>query len=220
MQHLNGLTTVIALTAALVSSAAVAGTTTRKAAALPIGTDVSNAYPGVTLSRHDYSEGLGHSVWPIKVKTCNWGDCSIAGPVHTYAMDFYKLNSFVECLELMKTEPPESTKCTGFFSVFNIQFASPTDFVEVEAHWRGDPPVMVAYDEADNLIAECRAPASCLTVVPLGITEHIGAIRITTTNRNIKRVVFGSAEHRVRGTHGLRRGQRGVGRRGAWVDRL
>lgn len=188
------------LLAAAIGCAATANavTVTRDAASYAVGADVTNAWPGVTLTRLRNVPGAttyAPTVSPAIIMECTtFGACPTIGTQRTIGDRAYNVFHYRGCYDANQLGLP-STECGRPFDVLNAQFAVPTDFVEFTATWGMDAPMMIAYDAAGNQIAQCFTGAigGCTSVLSFNVSyQGFGTIRIATTSSVIARVVVGT----------------------------
>lgn len=184
--------------AACCAATANAVTITRDAAAYAVGADVTNAWPGVTLTRlHNVPGSTTYApiVSPAIIMQCTtFGACPVIGTQRTIGATAFNAFHYRDCYNANQNGVP-STECGIPYDVLNAQFAAPTDFVEFTATWGFDAPMMIAYDSAGNQIAQCLTglPGGCTSVVKFAsVDKGFGTIRITTSSSVIARVVVGT----------------------------
>jgi hypothetical protein len=188
------------LLAAALGCAATANavTITRDAAAYAVGADVTNAWPGVTLTRLRNVPGAttyAPTVSPAIIMQCTtFGACPVMGTQRTIGDRAYNVFHYRDCYNANQNGLP-SGECGMPFDVLSAQFAVPTDFVEFTATWGFDAPMMIAYDTAGNQIAQCFTglPGGCTSVINFNsVDKGFGTIRITASSNVIARVVVGT----------------------------
>jgi hypothetical protein len=190
MRHLKLLSVVAAVTLA---AAAHAATVTREAKNHAVGSDVTTAYSGVTLSRQNYVAGGALQIHPLTIEQCTtFGICEITmAPLNTFGGQHWDLFNYRDCYNGLLVGYV-SWQCGNSHSVLSIEFTTPTDFVELTATWTADAPALIAYDSAGNQLSQCTEPASCLSSVLFEAYVYSGTIRATSSSSSIKRVIFAS----------------------------
>jgi hypothetical protein len=181
----------------LAATTAGAATLTKNPRAYAVGTDISNAYTGVTLTWLDNVPGtVGYAPTqnPVIVGICAHAACLLFDNAHTIGGNTYEAMDHRSCYNAnqLGMSVPE---CGSSYELLQATFDEPTDFVEF--HWTAlqDPPLMTAYNAAGAEISVCQPLGgnSCITThkfSPGG--EKMGTIRISLRTATIKKIVVGS----------------------------
>lgn len=155
-----------------------------------LGTDLSHVTPGVTLTRLVQPDNLGvfnPSVQPVYASGCGFNCPAFTGSV-TFGT-FLQGGSYERCFAGASIGTP----CRDDFSVLNIEFDTPTNFLELSFTTGVDYPLLLAYDVAGNLIQRCFAsfgnPGCATLSSPGGGTRGIAFFNHGTAD--IARVVVG-----------------------------
>jgi hypothetical protein len=188
----------LAIVSVLAASTAGAATITRNPRDFAIGTDVSSAFPGVTLTKLTSVPGAttyAPTLSPVTITNCaGYAACALFGSAYALSGNLHGASEHRNCYNA-NMAGFSSLHCGEPWAVLQATFDTPTDFVQF--HWTSlsDPPLMTAYDEAGNEILACGAygPASCMTTHQFSPGfELMGTIRLTSGSTKIKRVVIGS----------------------------
>ena len=180
------------------ASAANAEVYTANLSIIAPGTNVSTAFPGVTLRRLIGPSGA--TTWspvslPAVLATCTYGACPELSPALQIG------GQLTNGMEARRCYAGSTIACADGFQVLQATFTNPTDFVEFQYTAIIDPSLLVGYDAAGNEIVTCiitsvnsstaNGCAGGYLVSPGG--ELFGTIRLTSPTANIKRVITASA---------------------------
>lgn len=167
-----------------------------------VGADVSTAFTSLVLTRLANRAGtVGYA--PILagavVGRCTaYGVCPIVNPFGTIGGGTYLLQQYRNCYNANR-RGVASLDCREPYSALQVVFLVPTDFVEFQLTWLGDPPALLAYDAAGNEILTCLpsgatgTPAGGLTSFrELSTGAYLGTIRIRASAGRVTKVVVGS----------------------------
>lgn len=166
----------------------------------PVGTDISAAWPGVTLTLLTSGAGITYAprMSPAIVGACSYGACASSSPLNNVSGQLYYLWRYRTCYNATRAGF-RSSSCGYPWGVLEAVFSNPTDFVEFNTAWNFDAPAIIAYDAAGNEIQVCMpgftvgSTTGCLTAVEFQSgTEHFGVIRVATSSAIIARVVIGA----------------------------
>jgi hypothetical protein len=87
-----------------------------------------------------------------------------------------------------------STNCRDGFSVLEMLFDTPTDYLQIVTGWGSDPGSIMVYNSAGERLSYCRATSTGCpegSVVTEGIGEHFSTLTLQRGTADIARVVFG-----------------------------
>jgi hypothetical protein len=133
------------------------------------GTNLSSSIAGVGLSGYskDFSGGaVAHdAVYAASDPHCatNPSECKAVTGAHVFSKEsdgvedflggvWFEANAARHCFE--------ASLCSGGFSALLIDFATPTDFVEISGKFRSDSPLLYAFDASRNFLGGgcCTTP--------------------------------------------------------------
>lgn len=114
---------------------------------IPIGTDVSNLFDGVTLQRLTQLRSPTYSptASPVLIGGAPYYGNSPASFGSYWEMGF----GYDGCYA------GGTTACSFPFSLLELTFDSPTDYVQIVGDWGSDAPGLRAYDINGNLVSSC-----------------------------------------------------------------
>jgi hypothetical protein len=177
-------------------------------ATLAPGTDVSTAFPGVTLNlvRNDPAAGNYYSPVrsPVLVTPCAAEACTDWG--ETLALGSPVINGMVwdECHQAAMGGG-SSLSCAETWQVLEVVFDDEVAQVSIESVWTIDPPSMVAVDAAGNQVSSCRStgpgnptptatsPPGCLSWMQLAPFDTFrGTTTLDTGGMGITAIYFAS----------------------------
>ena len=158
-----------------------------------IGTDLSSLFTGVTMARLTQRDGSAFYD-PLA--------SGVFASEHHHAPDRLTLGPYSSPQEWAlcnqaTLEGRPSLSCLEGFSVLELRFDTPTNFVEITSAWFSDGPALQAYDVHGNEVARCWTPfggtgggcASTVAVPQFGTNSTTSTIQ--REQRDISRVVFG-----------------------------
>lgn len=188
--------------AAGISAVASAKVVTRNPLDYAVGADVSTAFTSLVLTRlanRAGTTGYAPMLESARVGRCTgYGVCPIINPLGTMGGGTYLLQQYRNCYNANR-RGVASIDCREPYSALQVVFLQPTDFVEFQLTWYGDPPALLAYDASGNEIQTCLpsgatgSPAGCLTSFrELSTGAHLGTIRVRATPGRMTKVVVGS----------------------------
>lgn len=177
-------------------------------ATLAPGTDVSTAFPGVTLNllRNDPAAGNNYSPIrsPVLVTPCAAEACTDWG--ETLALGTPVINGMVwsECHDAALNGLP-SFSCSETWQVMEVVFNEAVTSLSIDSVWTIDPPSMVALDAVGNEVVSCMSggpgnpnptaasPPGCLSWMQLGPFDTFrGTTTLDTGGLGITSVYFAS----------------------------
>jgi len=157
----------------------------------PLGTDLSAVFAGVSMSK------LVQSAWGIT------GIPVGATTAPVYAISTYhdptvlsfggmadSIDGYLAC-----TNNPSSWSCgqTGY-SVLELRFDQPTDFVQLSGLFFSDAPSIMAFDTAGNQIAGFGGFGNYVEAVTFGVLSNGSSITLARNQRDVARVVYGGVQ--------------------------
>jgi hypothetical protein len=158
-----------------------------------LGSDLSTLFTGVTMSRLTQRDGSAFYD-PLS--------SGVFASEHYHAPDRLTLGPYSYPEEWARChqatlEGQASLSCVEGFSVLELRFDAPTNFVQITSAWFSDGPGLRAYDVHGSEVARCDAAfggtgGGCASTVAV---PQFGANSTTSTiqreQRDISRVVFG-----------------------------
>jgi hypothetical protein len=183
----------------LAGSPAGADIITFNSSSFAMGVDVSHALEGLTLQRLVQQSGPTYAPAILPVLTSGgW-----YGPNET-TFGGYSTNydAYEYCSTNGRNPSYQGFSCFAGFSVLEVTFDAPTNFVSLVGHFGMDAPLLMAYASDGTRISTCgpgvvRNTPDCLEEYTfLGTTPPFGDTRstlsITRAGHDISRVVWGS----------------------------
>ncbi len=168
----------------LTSSPARADLVVVNASDYPLGTDLSTAFTGLTMSRLRQSGSTSSTYDP----TVSPVDTVIDYPISVPSLGgAFGVSEFLACSNA--TGP--SFSCLAGFNVLEFRFDAPTNFFEIDGYFFTDPNVLIAYNAQGDIITDF------LRTYSPGID---GTTRSTLTisrtePTDISRIVYGGDSH-------------------------
>lgn len=162
----------------LTASSARADLIVVNAADYPLGTDLSTAFTGLTMSRLRQSGSMTYNPTITGVHTVI--DYPISVPSLGGA---FGLSEYLGC----STAVGPSFNCLSGFNVLEFSFDAPTNFFEIDGYFFTDPNFLIAYDLQGNIITDFTRTYSA------GIDGTTrSTLTVSRTERtDISRIVYG-----------------------------
>jgi hypothetical protein len=169
------------------------------------GTDLSHVAPGLTLntlrqSTFDMpiSSVYAPLVVPILAVDCDQSRCGAHEgtrgfgtriPDGRISQGYGEINVWDWCYEGL------ASSCRDGFSVLEMVFDQPTDFLRLETVWGSDPAAIMAFNSAGERLFYCGASyISCTDLIHTEIVngDYNSTFVVERSQRDISRVIFGA----------------------------
>jgi hypothetical protein len=170
------------------------------------GTDLSHVGPGLTLnvlrqSSYDIPESSVYAplVTPLLAVDCDQSRCGAHEGTREFGHQltdglishaYGEINIFDWCYD---QGLPSS--CRDGFSVLEMVFDQPTDFLQLETVWGSDPAAIMAFNSAGERLFYCGANyTSCTDMIHTEIVngDYNSTFVVERSQRDISRVIFGA----------------------------
>lgn len=177
------------------------------ASTLAPGTDVSSAYPGVTLNlvRNDPASPNHYAPLrsPVLVTPCAAEACTDWGETLGLGSPVINGSVWEDCYQRGLDSLP-SLACNETWQVLEVVFDEAVSQISIDSVWTIDPPTMVAVDAAGNEVLSCRSggpgnpntlptsPAGCLDWQLAPEDTFRGTSTLDTAGLGVSRVYFAS----------------------------
>jgi hypothetical protein len=167
-----------------------------------VGVDVSEALDGITLQRLSQGGPSGPrtyapTITPVLTSTGWYGPSQTLFSGGSLGYDAYHY-----CSTLGRNPEYQGFSCLNGYSVLELNFDAPTNFVSLVGYFGMDAPGMIAYASDGTLLGGCGttgagiSPGCLQTFAYLGTTPPFGDYRstlsITSSSHDISRIVWGS----------------------------
>lgn len=154
------------------------------------GTDISNAYDGVTMHRLYQNENTSEGYDPVSAPITTAATCSRS--TRPCLGDFWEITRWSQCVDAAQRGIQSRYCSLDPWSVLELTFDVPTDLVQISARFGPDYPGMMLYDSASNLVARCWGvfDDACGYNYHIDPVENFATITFDATLANVSRVIF------------------------------
>lgn len=158
-----------------------------------IGTDLSHAYEGLTMSRLAQNPATPRGYDPVSspvlaTDSCSYGNSPCLGA-------YWEINEWSACVRSGEMGIPARSCSEQPWSVLELVFDTPTDLVQISATWGSDTPAMWLYDSLGNEIARCSGvyggTTGCAATWSSELRWNLMTLTFDLAEADVSRVIFG-----------------------------